>query len=642
MSSTRLEGSAFPYTVFAFGTGDGSKMSRDNIISKFSKACTGPKLILEGPHLLGTEVKPNVKKAVQEILTRLTVAPEQEQYQVNLLGSSRGGITCLMIATALKKYENQLKRSNSNPALLKKLENLTLNIFALDPVAGLGSKHDRESRLISDNVKNYIAFIQLDEMRRDFKPQDLTRIIVESQEKTTVTMLPMYGNHTASIKIKDSQKTSTARMAWTFLYAFLSNHGTRFEKGMPDFALEKKAKNPPTVNLSDPKALLSLSNEQHKERENYLSYGKRHKTGDSLFLRKKRRLHQHRDMYVEDSGFFLNQWERALFKITYPRVFNYLFERNRPDPDFPSASSVTEVLAELKTMSSEHRSLFLRLSSRGVGEQQGQVTVCAQPRGHQQLESCRVMMQLFPHLLPSTLTADRIKERARTVDLKNEIMMLMYRYSIEKPFFYVFENRAQFNRTRIILQTIDHIMHDDKNAKEERMLDCLAYHATFLKQAQSRSDLTEFLSEFLKRHGRDLAPLPIVSYASEHWMAFIQISLALVKDTIYMIGSLGFVGGFVLSTVGLFLKDLGRRMEDILGGVKPGYLKQVGSVVAYLLQELGHILMQHFGLKLLTSAALEKISACRDQQMISFFKREPKPVQQPVQCSDPKDDLKHP
>ncbi|MFZ4077282.1 MAG: DUF5621 domain-containing protein, partial [Legionellaceae bacterium] len=612
-----------------------------NIISKFSKACTAPKLILEGPHLLGTEVKPNIKKAVHAILARLNSAPEQDQYQVNMVGSSRGGITCLMIATALKKYTNQLRQSNENPALLKKLECLALNIFALDPVVGLGAKHHLESRLISDNVKNYIAFVQLDEMRRDFKPQDLSRIIVESQEKTTVTMLPMYGNHTAAIKIKDLQKTSTARMAWISLYAFLNEHGTVFEKGMPDFALEKKAKAPLTLSLSDPKGLLSLCNEQHKEREHYLSYGKRHKTGDSLFLRKQRRLYQHREMYVEDSDFFLNQWERSLFKMTYPRVFNYLFERNRYDPDFPSASSVTDVLTELKIMSSEHRPLFLRLRARGVGEEKGLVTVCAQPRGHLQLESCRVMMQLFPHLLPSTLTADRIKERASTVDLKNEIMMLMHRYRTEKPFFYVFEKRAQFNRTQLIIQTITHIMHDDENAKEERMLDCLVYHATFLKQVQHRSHLTDLLSEFLKRHGRDIDPLPVVSYRSKQMMAFIEISLALVKDTVYMIGSLGFVGGFVLSTVGLFLKDLGRRMDDMLGGLKSGYLKQLGSVVAYLLQEMGYILMQHLGLKPLTTAAIEKIGVFRDQQMISFFKREPEVEPEPVQRSEPKDDIKH-
>lgn len=55
------------FTVFAFGTGESSTMQEKSILSYFSVSCTSPKLILEGPTLLGTEVNPNATLAVSEI-----------------------------------------------------------------------------------------------------------------------------------------------------------------------------------------------------------------------------------------------------------------------------------------------------------------------------------------------------------------------------------------------------------------------------------------------------------------------------------------------------------------------------------------------------------------------------------------------
>lgn len=68
--------------------------------------------------------------------------------RVNLLGWSRGGISCHMLANAM-----------SRDAALK---HIPVNIFAIDPVPGIGNFQENRVKLES-NVKEYIAFYARDE-----------------------------------------------------------------------------------------------------------------------------------------------------------------------------------------------------------------------------------------------------------------------------------------------------------------------------------------------------------------------------------------------------------------------------------------------------------------------------------------------
>jgi hypothetical protein len=63
----------------------------------------------------------------------------------------------------------------------------------------MGAKQVDESRVIPGNVKNYVSILQLDEMRRDFKPQDITRTIIANPKQTNVVALPFHGNHTQAL-----------------------------------------------------------------------------------------------------------------------------------------------------------------------------------------------------------------------------------------------------------------------------------------------------------------------------------------------------------------------------------------------------------------------------------------------------------
>src|SRR5215472_3184242 len=75
---------------------------------------------------------------------------------INMVGWSRGAITCFMIANAL----------HQNP----RTSGIEVNIFALDPVPGPGNFDDPDKVTLPANVRHYAAVAQQDERRKIFKP----------------------------------------------------------------------------------------------------------------------------------------------------------------------------------------------------------------------------------------------------------------------------------------------------------------------------------------------------------------------------------------------------------------------------------------------------------------------------------------
>ncbi|MBI6154969.1 hypothetical protein JEP92_23165 [Serratia surfactantfaciens] len=95
--------------------------------------------------------------------------------QVNLIGWSRGGISCHMLANAML----------SDPVL----ESVPVNIFAIDPVPGpLNFQQDKVS--LGKNVKEYVAFYARDERSKGF-----SCVIPETEKSTAVHIYPMPGRH---------------------------------------------------------------------------------------------------------------------------------------------------------------------------------------------------------------------------------------------------------------------------------------------------------------------------------------------------------------------------------------------------------------------------------------------------------------
>lgn len=95
--------------------------------------------------------------------------------RVNLVGWSRGGISCHMLANAM-----------FNDSELKKIP---VNIFAIDPVPG-ASNFQSERVTLKSNVKEYIGFYARDERSVGFDC-----VIPTTDPATTISVFPMPGRH---------------------------------------------------------------------------------------------------------------------------------------------------------------------------------------------------------------------------------------------------------------------------------------------------------------------------------------------------------------------------------------------------------------------------------------------------------------
>lgn len=95
--------------------------------------------------------------------------------RVNLVGWSRGGVSCHMLANAML----------ADPAL----KNIPVNIFAIDPVPGpLNFQNDKVT--LGPNVKEYVAFYAQDERSKGFS------CVIPIMDKSTVAHIyPMRGRH---------------------------------------------------------------------------------------------------------------------------------------------------------------------------------------------------------------------------------------------------------------------------------------------------------------------------------------------------------------------------------------------------------------------------------------------------------------
>ncbi|HCH49539.1 MAG TPA: hypothetical protein DEV59_02380 [Proteus sp.] len=95
--------------------------------------------------------------------------------QVNLVGWSRGGITCHMLANAML----------TDP----QLKDIPVNIFAIDPVPG-PLNFQPEKVTLGKNVKEYVGFYAKDERSKGF-----TCVIPTIESETKMHIFPISGRH---------------------------------------------------------------------------------------------------------------------------------------------------------------------------------------------------------------------------------------------------------------------------------------------------------------------------------------------------------------------------------------------------------------------------------------------------------------
>jgi hypothetical protein len=94
---------------------------------------------------------------------------------VNLVGWSRGGISCHMLANAMLKDSA--------------LQNIPVNIFAIDPVPGIANFQEQRVKL-GNNVKEYVGVYARDERSKGF-----SCVIPQTATGTKTSIYPMAGRH---------------------------------------------------------------------------------------------------------------------------------------------------------------------------------------------------------------------------------------------------------------------------------------------------------------------------------------------------------------------------------------------------------------------------------------------------------------
>lgn len=156
----------------------------------------------------GGGVQQNVDNTV-ELIRALNLANHKPD-AINMLGWSRGAVTCIRIAWKL--YQSQDVNLRSIP----------VNIFAVDPVAGAGHSTEVDATTVTPNVRNYFATLAMGEKRRFFKPIAGHRLRVADPNVTRAWIVPMPGHHTDTAK----NNNIIGKLVFNLCYRFLDNCGT--------------------------------------------------------------------------------------------------------------------------------------------------------------------------------------------------------------------------------------------------------------------------------------------------------------------------------------------------------------------------------------------------------------------------------
>lgn len=273
---------------------------------------------------------------------------------VNMLGWSRGAVTCTKLAYKLREFFPQI----------------AVNIFAIDPVAGIGHRSDIDTSMIPANVKNYCAVLSMHETRRFFEPQDAQRVRFVSSA-TNAIFIPFPGNHAGQVNLDKNVRRNlgeAAQMAWFLAWKFLQKFGTRFGS----------APSPCYDGLEQCNLYARMKMKMPDYEKTRPGFGSALLMGGSAprdFLAK------NIDRYVEHSNFFINEHHRRIFQRTLPYLYSWVFEGRDTDriaviQEFRKTefySALNRTLADMGFQSANSTDLRAMLPPGGVGKQPIQI-----------------------------------------------------------------------------------------------------------------------------------------------------------------------------------------------------------------------------------------------------------------------------
>ncbi|MGA7522786.1 MAG: hypothetical protein WBW84_09895 [Acidobacteriaceae bacterium] len=219
---------------------------------------------------------------------------------INMVGWSRGAITCFMIAHALQQ----------NP----RTSGIAVNIFAFDPVPGPGNFDDPNKVTLPTNVRAYVAVVQEDERRKIFRP---TLIDADEVGGIKAKFYCMPGGHSTGVF---RTKTEVGLIGAFLAQRFLQKHGTQLN-------------NPIFLTARD---LCELYAKIRMDLAQYRSSG----GGILALLGTQRRAVANR---FQDTAYFINDHHANQFRKTFPQIWSAL-DRGVGDAQQPAFQNALRFL----------------------------------------------------------------------------------------------------------------------------------------------------------------------------------------------------------------------------------------------------------------------------------------------------------
>ena len=221
--------------------------------------------------------------------------------RVNMVGWSRGAVTCMRIANLM--YE-----------VFK--DEISCNIFAVDPVAGVDAGEKMaDTQVLQSNVDRYVGILAMHEMRSTFKPQDWSRVRAPS---TTAIFLPMPGVHNAQVMA--STPPDSSYITRNLACALLRDWGTSLNATPYGHLGTSK-----DMCIAYARLVLSLS--EHKSYETTTWKG-RLMGGTTSLRRRDFAKHSRMDTYTRGGkeSYWINEHHRACFADAFPAAYDLVFE----------------------------------------------------------------------------------------------------------------------------------------------------------------------------------------------------------------------------------------------------------------------------------------------------------------------------
>lgn len=277
-----------------------------------------------------------VQQNVQNFLTLLKFLKASQRVPdvINMVGWSRGGVTCI-------RQASELWRDGTLG-----LSSIPIHIFAIDPVAGASADLERQGSILYPNVHTFIACLAQGERRSTFAPKSPTSLRVASPSQTHTAFLHFPGVHADVAKLSGEPGILTFDLCARFLRhngtlvpahsGFLSAPARLLQAY---FNLTLRAKRIGTRVLTGSKA---TSHTGWTDRNT--------STADrvmSLGLFEPRHLH---DDQVSDPDLFVNVHHEALFERHYPELHEFLFRRHLPPFELDQALSSPVIAQRLRTL----------------------------------------------------------------------------------------------------------------------------------------------------------------------------------------------------------------------------------------------------------------------------------------------------